>query len=345
MSRIPGAFFPACRRVTRSAVAAPVVAFLLALFVLPSAAGATLERTRQLESTIVERVLALSPDHISESDVRDTLAHVDAPRIVLLEGSVAFVSMQPFAEFLIAMGYPEERLRDPRNGNLSRTSFDDSERLAGELAWHYEREGMMPMLIGHSQGGMLVIRTLYELAGDFHHAVPVFDPVTGRALERTTIQDPLTGATRPVVGLKVGYAAALATGKLARVLLGQWSMLPRLRLIPDTVEDFTGFAIPGDIIAGSLVGDQSYETHGGAKVRNVMLPSTYSHIGLPLTRHLAQQTVTRAWITAYRPDAAEELPAEPGVDASNLVHAADIWFSVKKHWCIEAQRAIRAHER
>ena len=341
MSRGPGASSRAGRRVTRSGVAASFVAFLLALFVPPSGASTALERTRQPEPTIAARVLALSPDHISESDVRDALAHVDAPRIVLLEGSIAFVSMQPFAQFLKAMGYPEERLRDPRDGSLSRTSFDDSERLAGEIAWYYEREGMMPMLIGHSQGGMLVIRTLYELAGDFHHAIPVFDPVAGRALERTTIRDPLTGATRPVVGLKVGYAAALATGKLARVLLGQWSMLPRLRLIPDTVEDFTGFAIPGDIVAGNLLGDEPYKSDGTANVRNVTLPSTYSHIQLPLTQHLAEQPVTRAWIDAYRPDAPAP-PPEPGIDTSNLLHAADVWYSVKKHWCIEAQRAIRA---
>jgi hypothetical protein len=331
--------------VTRSAIAAPVVAFLIALFVLRPAASAPLERMRQLDPSLAERVLALSPDHISESDVRETLARVDAPQIVLFEGSVAFVTMQPFAEFLIAMGYPEERLRDPRNGSLSRTSYADSERLAGEIGWYYERDSMMPMLIGHSQGGMLVIRALYELAGEFHQAIPVFDPAGGRTLDRTTIRDPLTGATRPVVGLKVGYAAALATGKLARVLLGQWSMLPRLRLIPDTVEDFTGFTIPGDIIAGGLFGDESYEARGAANVRNVTLPSGYSHIGLPLTQHLAQQAATRAWVAAYRPDALEEPPPDPGIDASNLVHAADVWFSVKKHWCIEAQRAIRAHER
>ena len=29
-------------------------------------------------------------------------------------------------------------------------------------------------------------------------------------------------------------------------------------------------------------------------------------------------------------------------DTGNLRHAADIWFSVRKHWCIELQRAIRA---
>jgi len=265
---------------------APAVAFLLALGAWPTTSAAP-ERARELDPAIAARVLALSPDHISEADVRDTLAHVDAPRIVLLDGSVALVSMQPFAEFLAAMGYPGGPLRNPRDGSLSRTSHEDSERLAGELAWYYEHEGMMPMLIGHSQGGMLVIRTLYELAGEFHQAVPVFDPIAGRVLERTTIQDPLTGATRPVVGLKVGYAAALATGKLARVLLGQWSMLPRLRRIPDTVEDFTGFTIPGDIIAGNLFGDEPYRASGTTSVRNVTLPTAYSHIRLPLTQHLA----------------------------------------------------------
>jgi len=26
----------------------------------------------------------------------------------------------------------------------------------------------------------------------------------------------------------------------------------------------------------------------------------------------------------------------------NVLWAADVWFSIKKHWCIEAQRLIRA---
>src|SRR5205085_2936462 len=132
---------------------------------------------------------------------------------------------------------------------------------------------------------------------------------------------------------KVGYAAAMATGKLARVLLGQWSMLPRLRLIPDTVEDFTGFTIPGDVIAGNVFGDEPYKALGSADVRNVALPSSYSHVQLPRVRHLALQAATRAWIDTYRPGA-PELSAEPGIDTSNALHAADIWFSVKKHWCI-----------
>ncbi|HEY2816677.1 MAG TPA: hypothetical protein VGK44_06025 [Casimicrobiaceae bacterium] len=316
---------------------------LIALLMLLAAAPAAVADTRlgKTDPALAARVLALSPDRVRAEDVND-LARIGAPRIFLIQGSVPLVSMRPFAEFLIAMGYPEDRLRDPHDGGYSRSSFGDSETLAGEVAWYYEHDGLMPMLIGHSQGGMLAIRTLYEFAGTFHDAIHVVDPATARTLDRTTLRDPLTGAMRPVVGIKVSYAAALATGKLARVLLGQWSMLPRLRIIPDTVEDFTGFTLPGDIIAGNVFGDEPYRSLGTATVRNVTLPGTYSHIRLPLVRHLAEHAVTRQWIDAYAPDAVSPLPTDPEIDAANLLHAADIWWSVKKHWCIEVQRALRA---
>ena len=323
------------------AVLTPLLA--LAALSRPAIAAEGIEEWRALDPTVAARVLALSPERITDVDVRETLSHVPAPRIIAIEGSLALVSMQPFAEFLVAMGYPEERLRNPHDGSLSQGSFTDSARLAGEIAWYYEHDGMMPILIGHSQGGMLALRTLYELAGEFASTVPVWDPVEDEPLPRTTIRDPLTGATRPVVGLKVGYAVALATGKLPRALLGQWSMLPRLRVIPDSVEEFTGFTIPGDLIAGNLFGDEPYRAAGDAQVRNVTLPASYSHIGLPRTRHLAAQMSTRQWIERYAPTAPPPpLPPQSGVDASNLLHAADIWHGVKKRWCLEAQRAIRA---
>jgi hypothetical protein len=325
--------------------AAILVALLTALLP-PRAAADGLAQWRSLPHELAEQVLALSPSHISAADVRDILAHVPAPRIIALDGSFAFVSMARFAEFLVAMGYPEERLRDSRKGDLSQGSFTDSARLAGALAWHYEQDGAMPMLIGHSQGGMLAIRTLHELAGAFANDIAVWNPVLDVPLTRTTITDPLTGATRSVVGLRVEYAAALATGKLARVLLGQWTMLPLLRRIPDTVEDFTGYTIPGDVIAGNLLGDEPYRAIGAAHVRTVTLPASYGHIALPDTRHLADQPPTRAWIDAYAPDAAmAPLPADANLDVSNLLHAADIWHDVKKHWCLAAQRAIRAARR
>lgn len=296
-----------------------------------------------MDRSMEDRVLALDPANISAADVRDVLSHAPAPRIITLHGSVALITMEPFAEYLIAMGYPESRLKDPRDGSLSQSSFADSEQLAGTLAWYYETEGMMPILIGHSQGGMLAIRVLHELAGAFHAAIPVRNPLTGQTEQRTTLVDPLTGLERPVIGLKLPYAAALATGKLPRFLLGQWQMLDKLRAIPDTVEDFTGFSIDWDLIAGTLPGSESYRAVGTARVRNVELAAGTSHIRMPLTRDLALDPATRAWIEGYDPASPPAArPEGPGIDASNIVHAADIWYSIKKHWCLGAQRLIGA---
>ena len=293
------------------------------------------------EAADEDRVLALDPERISAADVRDILARVPAPRVINLQGSLAWVTMQPFAQYLVAMGYPEERLRNPADGTLSYSSFADSERLAGTLAWYYENEGMVPMLVGHSQGGMLAIRVLHELAGAFHESIDVWNPTSDESERRTTITDPADGRVRPVVGLKVPYAAALATGKLPRLLLGQWTMIGKLRAIPDSVDEFTGYIIPWDAIAGTFPGGEPYRATGTAEVRNVELPMGTSHIGLPDARGVASNPETRAWIESYRPGDHSPPPIVDGVETGNLVVAADVWFSIKKHWCLEAQRMIR----
>lgn len=309
----------------------------------PPGKSYTARATLAMDRATEDRVLALDPASISASDVREVLAHAPAPRIITLQGSVALITMGPFAEYLMAMGYPESQLRDPRDGSLSQSSFADSEQLAGAVAWYYETEGMMPMLIGHSQGGMLAIKVLYEFAGAFHASIPVWNPLMGQAEQRTTIVDPLTGLERPVIGLKLPYVAAMATGKLPRLLLGQWDILGKLRTIPDTVDDFTGFSIEWDLIAGTLPGSENYHAGGGAHVRNVELAADTSHIDMPRTRYLAQNPITRAWIDGYHPSSPPAAPPDgPGVDAANIVHAADIWYSVKKHWCLGAQHLIRA---
>ena len=297
-----------------------------------------------LDPTTEARLLALDPERVSPEEVREVLARAPAPRIIGLHGSVPIVTMAPFAEFLIAMGYPAERLRNPRDGSYTYSSFTDSREVAGTLAWHYEREGSVPMLIGHSQGGMLTVKVLQDLAGASGDRIKVWNPVTDAAEDRFTVVDPLTGIDRPVVGLRVPYAAALATGSLMRVLLGQWGMLSRLRSVPDTVDEFTGFFIEWDLLAATSpreAQENPYRPTGTAKVRNVTLPAEYSHISLPSTAHLATNKTTRAWIERYTPGARP--PAEADLDTQNLLHAADIWFSVKKHWCLEAQRLVRAH--
>jgi hypothetical protein len=338
MSNAPGGSFRALSRairkspVRRGVLAAPMA---LAIFIAPAVAvSGTIER---VDPAVAAHLRVLDCARVGAGDVANVLARVPAPRIVLLQGSVAFVTMEPFARFLIAMGYPAARLANPRDGAVSYGSFGDSAALAGELAFDYERTGLAPMMIGHSQGGMLALRTLYELAGAFHDEVHVVDPATRRTLDRTSIVDPHSGRTRPVVGLHVAYVAALATGWLPRLLLGQWSMLPRLRRVPDTVDEFTGFSLPHDAIAGNLLGESPYVATGHAYVRNVTLPARYHHVALPRIEHLAADPAIRAWIDSWSPDSPAALP--PG-DTDNLVHAADIWYSIKRHWCLQARHLL-----
>jgi hypothetical protein len=289
----------------------------------------------------VRGVAALDCRNVRAVDVAELLAAGRAPRIILFQGSLTVITMEPFGEFLIAMGYPEKQVRDPRDGKLSQSSFGDSRPWAGMLAWYYETEGMMPMLIGHSQGGMMAIRILYELDGAFHEDIPVWNPLTGAALARTTIRDPRTGATRSARGLNVGFAAAIATGRLMRVFLGQWDMISKLRSIPDTAIDFTGFSIPWDPIAGTFADPEPYVAVGTARVRNVILSAGTSHVRVPEVRELAANAVTRAWIDAYTPDLHTPPPQVAELDTSNLLHAADIWYSVKRNWCESAQQAAQ----
>lgn len=164
---------------------------------------------------------------------------------------------------------------------------------------------------------------------------------------RFTITDPLTGNTRPVIGISVAYVSAVGAGGAAFALPNQWNMAHRLRTIPPTVDEFTGYLIPGDIIAGTLLTDPGasrYSHDGAAKVRNVTLPSSYNHILVPLTSSLAKDPSARDWINAYRPKGGGDETLEPPSDlrAENILWAADVWFSVKKHWCLEAQQLIRA---
>jgi len=303
-------------------------------------AMATLACASASAAPLPERLAGLDCTRVSAIDVAEVLSGAPAPRIIALHGSVPIVTMEPFAEFLVAMGYPDGRVRNPVDGTRTYESSVDSLRLAGEIAWYYEHEGLMPILIGHSQGGMVVIKVLHDLAGNGEPPIPVWNPANAEPETRTTIVDPRSGTTRPVAGLRLDFAAALATGSLPRVLLGQWGMLPMLRDVPDSVAEFTGFSIPWDPIAGTGPDPAGFRATGTARVRNVVLPAEYSHIRLPAASHLALQPETRAWIDAWRPDAAPAMPQ--GVDLSNLLHAADLWHSVKRHWCEGAKSLMRS---
>jgi hypothetical protein len=314
---------------------------------LRAATAGSVLRSLSIDRAVEDRILALDPKRISDDDVRNTLAKGPTPRIFEVHGGVYPVQllMESFSEFLTGMGYPEDRIRDPGDGAFSRSPYDDSGRQAGEIAWYYEHEGLRPMLVGHSQGGIQIVKILHELAGTFGPDRRVSNPLTGQFEERTTIVDPLSGRERPVVGVSAAYASVVGTGGWALVLPMHWKVFNVVRAIPDTVDDFTGYRIGLDFFAWDapgLEGVKTFHAAGKANVRNVTLPAEYSHVFVPATAQLALSPEMRAWINAFDPDNEKDRAPLPDGAASNVMWAADVWHSIKEHWCLEAQRLIRA---
>ena len=64
----------------------------------------------------------------------------------------------------------------PYDGSWSHSPYEDAERLAGIAAWYYEKDGMPPMLIGHSQGGMQAVKVLHVLNGEYSAARSRVEP-------------------------------------------------------------------------------------------------------------------------------------------------------------------------
>jgi hypothetical protein len=304
-------------------------------------------RAAALDRATEDRILALDPERISAADVRDTLAKAPAPQVMLLHGGVypVHLVMESFGEFLAGMGYPRSRIGDPGETALTRSPYARPDEQAGMLAWYYEREGVRPVVIGHSQGGIQAVKLLHTLAGAFDPTLRPFDPYRRVFEERTTIVDPLTGAERPVVGVSVAYASVVGTGGWSLALPNHWGIISRVRTIPDTVDEFVGYRIGVDLFALDLPGLENLKTfhaEGKAQVRNPELPASYSHVMVPRTAPLAEDPAMRAWIDAYVPgDPARLAPLPPG-DATNVMWAADVWHDLKRHWAIEAQRFVRA---
>ena len=301
-------------------------------------------KSAAVDPLIAERILAIDPNDATDADVRTALSQGPTPRIINVHGGIypVHLVMESFARFLVDMGYPEAKIRHPRDGRLSHSPYESSAAIAGTLAWYYERDAAMPMMIGHSQGGIQIVKVLYELDGAFGDRVPVWNPVTESAEDRTAIVDPFTAKPRPVVGLRVGYVSVVGAGGAALLLPNQWSMAGRLRVIPDTVEEFTGYSLGLDLIAWDFSNSASdFTANGTARVRNVQLPAHYSHVTVAATSHLARNQAMREWLNAYRPGQVNGVPDDAGA-TDNALWAADVWFHIKRHWVLEAQKVIRA---
>ena len=70
--------------------------------------------------------------------------------------------------------------------------------------------------------------------------------------------------------------------------------------------------------------------------------SSARFFGAPLMEHLAADPATRELIEAWRPQDGDPVLTDPAVDGRNLRLAADLWFSIRRHWCLEGQRRLDA---
>ena len=74
--------------------------------------------------------------------------------------------MVSFGHFLVGWAIRKTRIRDPGTARLVvQPVRGRASASPGIVAWHYEHDGMRPMMIGHSQGGMQAVKVLQELDG------------------------------------------------------------------------------------------------------------------------------------------------------------------------------------
>jgi len=304
-------------------------------------------RAFAMDKALEDRILALDPKRVTAADVRDTLSKAPAPRVFAIRGGIypVYLAMESLGAFLIGMGYPEDRILTPHEHDWSLSPYQSADEVAGLIAWCYEHEGVRPTILGHSQGGIQAVKVLHVYAGDWASELHPFNPLTSQFEARTTIVDPLTGRERPVVGFKMGLVQTVGTGGWALALPNHWIVLDRVRTIPDTVDEFIGYRIGFDLWAldGPAFDDvKSFHANGKADVRNVWLPAEYAHVTVPATRDLVSSPAMRAWIDAFVPDGPSAKAPLPDGPQDNVMFAANVWYELKKHWAIEAQRFVRA---
>ncbi len=304
-----------------------------------------------LTPELSQRILRLDPDNVTEEQVRTVLSHAPAPRIINIHGGITPVQLRmvSFSKFLAGMGYPERSLTNPVDGTYSFSCYESSKMIAGMIAWYYEREGLRPMIVGHSQGGIQAVKVLHLFARPADCTLNVWNPLTWQKESRREILDPLTCSNRPVVGLQLPYVTAVGAGGLTRFLPNQWDMIGRLREIPDSVEEFTGFYKALDPLGGDSLGWGQFNLSqplGSARVRMMKLPSWYKHGSIPDTEHLLKNPQAIQWINDYQPPLEYLTKPKPkeGVESiPSILWAAEVWHSLKKHWVKELQHVIQAN--
>ena len=98
-------------------------------------------------------------------------------------------------------------------------------------------------------------------------------------------------------------------------------MAGRLRVIPDAVEEFTGYSLGVDMIAWDFSSSASeFRANGKANVRNVQLPAYYFHVTVAATSHLARNQAMREWLNAYPRTPASRSPTASRLGPDLAIH-------------------------
>jgi hypothetical protein len=122
-------------------------------------------------------------------------------------------------------------------------------------------------------------------------------------------------------------------------------MNTRLRKIPDSAEEFTGFQKGMDLFGGDFLGYGSandYRSTSNAVVRNVRLPSASAHGWIPDAKPLLKSQEMKDWINSYQPGDSATNSLKFGAKDGRVLWAAEVWHSIKKHWVLELQQLLQA---
>ncbi|MFC1491853.1 hypothetical protein ACFLQ0_04625, partial [Nitrospinota bacterium] len=308
------------------------------------------------DQKLARRILALDPLNITAEDVKITLSRGPAPWIMPI--SPAFpgpIIFKDLFKFLIDMGYPPGRIGDPRSDDFTLSYREPSETIAGLAAWTYERDGMSPMLVGWSAGGITAVSALHDLSNPVNkEELKVVSGLTGEAEDRGWILDPYTGEKRPIAGVKISFAGVLMAGGLSRLFhLFRWGERPPLHAVPDSVNELVAFHAPADplgtdLLSGDTARSNEFKPMGTAKVRTIIADPSYGHVNVIHCYLLTQNKKGRGWAAAYRPEGGWGLrdfrkTARYALDwGKRNLWCGELWYAVKKHWALEAQRVARA---
>jgi hypothetical protein len=122
-------------------------------------------------------------------------------------------------------------------------------------------------------------------------------------------------------------------------------MNARLRKIPDSAEEFTGFSKGMDLLGGDFLGYGSandYHSTSNAVVRNVRLPTGSAHGWIPDAKPLLKSQEIMDWINNYQPGDSATNGLKFGSKNGRVLWAAEEWHSIKKHWVLELQQLLKA---